>query len=93
MSALTTPMSYEVNRARHSKRSSAWTPWHMCNADSHPLWLQVEMFTTEKALLDACVEAVRSLDPDLLIGFDVQKVCSSPFLRSSHLPGSGCAAF
>ena len=35
------------------------------------------MYSTERALLEACVEAVRALDPDLLIGFDVQKACSS----------------
>lgn len=45
------------------------------------MWHQVDMYTTERALLDACVEAVRALDPDLLIGFDVQKARSPPFSK------------
>ncbi len=35
---------------------------------------QVEAFETEAALLEAFVAAVRSLDPDILVGYDVQKV-------------------
>ena len=41
------------------------------------------MHTTEKALLEACVSAVRALDPDILIGFDVQKV-RSPSMQNKN---------
>lgn len=35
--------------------------------------LQVEVFQSEKALLEAFVEATQSLDPDIILGFEVQK--------------------
>lgn len=35
--------------------------------------LQVELFQSEKALLEAFVEATQSLDPDIILGFEVQK--------------------
>lgn len=35
--------------------------------------LQIERFPTEKALLDAVITAVQSLDPDILMGYEVQK--------------------
>ena len=31
------------------------------------------MFKSEKALLEAVVEAVQGLDPDIILGFEVQK--------------------
>ena len=34
---------------------------------------QIERFPSELALLDAVVVAIRSLDPDILMGFEVQK--------------------
>lgn len=34
---------------------------------------QMEMHDSENALLDAFVEAVRALDPDILVGFEVQQ--------------------
>ena len=37
------------------------------------IWLQMEAFESENALLDAFVEAVRALDPDILVGFEVQQ--------------------
>jgi DNA polymerase zeta len=33
----------------------------------------MEAFPSEEALLSAFVEAVRSLDPDILVGFEVQQ--------------------
>ena len=33
----------------------------------------MEAFESENALLDAFVEAVRALDPDILVGFEVQQ--------------------
>jgi len=33
----------------------------------------VEVFQSEKALLEAFVEATQSLDPDIILGFEVQK--------------------
>lgn len=33
----------------------------------------MEVVTTEAALLDAFVEAVRNLDPDIIAGWEVQK--------------------
>ncbi|DBA81937.1 hypothetical protein WJX77_000726 [Trebouxia sp. C0004] len=35
--------------------------------------VQVEVFQSEKALLEAFVEATQSLDPDIILGFEVQK--------------------
>ena len=37
------------------------------------MWLQMEAFESENALLDAFVEAVRALDPDILVGFEIQQ--------------------
>lgn len=34
---------------------------------------QVDVFKSEKALLEAVVEAVQGLDPDIILGFEVQK--------------------
>ena len=33
----------------------------------------MEAFESENALLDAFVEAVRALDPDILVGFEIQQ--------------------
>ena len=38
----------------------------------------MEVHSTERGLLEACVDAVRALDPDILIGFDVQKARNLP---------------
>ena len=35
--------------------------------------LQMEVFQSEKALLEAFVDATQSLDPDIILGFEVQK--------------------
>ncbi len=35
---------------------------------------QVEDFASEEELLNAFVDIIRTLDPDILIGYDVQKV-------------------
>ena len=35
--------------------------------------VQVEVFQSEKALLEAFIEAVQALDPDIILGFEVQK--------------------
>lgn len=35
---------------------------------------QVDAVATEAQLLDAFVDAVRALDPDILVGYDVRKV-------------------
>ena len=35
--------------------------------------VQVEVFKSEQALLEAFVEATQSLDPDIVLGFEVQK--------------------
>ena len=35
--------------------------------------IQVEVFQSEKALLEAFIEATQSLDPDIILGFEVQK--------------------
>ena len=35
--------------------------------------MQVEVFQSEKALLEAFIEATQSLDPDIILGFEVQK--------------------
>ncbi|KAK9800905.1 hypothetical protein WJX73_009136 [Symbiochloris irregularis] len=50
----------------------------MCDDAERPLQLgmphiQVERHATEEALLDALVEAVRSLDPDIILGWEVQQ--------------------
>ena len=37
------------------------------------LLLQVEVHGSEDALLDAVVGAVRALDPDILVGYEVQQ--------------------
>ena len=41
--------------------------------------LQVNAVATEAELMDAFVDAVRALDPDILVGYDVRKVspCAS----------------
>ena len=35
--------------------------------------MQMEVYGSEEALLDALVGAVRALDPDILVGFEVQQ--------------------
>lgn len=35
--------------------------------------MQMEVHGSEEALLDALVGAVRALDPDILVGFEVQQ--------------------
>jgi DNA polymerase zeta len=35
--------------------------------------VQMEVYDSEEALLDALVGAVRALDPDILVGFEVQQ--------------------
>ena len=40
---------------------------------SHLVGMQMEMHDSENALLDAFVGAVRALDPDILVGFEVQQ--------------------
>lgn len=37
------------------------------------LYFQVEVFQSEKALLEAFTEATQALDPDIILGFEVQK--------------------
>ena len=37
------------------------------------VYTQVEVFQSEKALLEAFIEATQSLDPDIILGFEVQK--------------------
>lgn len=37
-------------------------------------WLQVEAFDSERKLIEAFVEAVRALDPDILLGWEVQQL-------------------
>lgn len=34
---------------------------------------QVEVFQSEKALLEAFIDATQALDPDIILGFEVQK--------------------
>ena len=47
---------------------------------------QVEMHGSEEALLDALVVAVRSLDPDIIIGWEVRVQVQD----SVHLPALAC---
>ena len=35
--------------------------------------LQVDVFKSEKALLEGVVDAMQALDPDIVLGFEVQK--------------------
>ena len=35
--------------------------------------MQVEMFQSEQKLLEGFVDAVQALDPDIILGFEVQK--------------------
>ena len=35
--------------------------------------MQVDVFKSEKALLEGVVDAVQGLDPDIVLGFEVQK--------------------
>ena len=44
--------------------------------------LQVEDFASEEELLAAFVDIVRTLDPDILIGYDVQKVICAGLLTA-----------
>lgn len=37
------------------------------------MYCQVEVFQSEKALLEAFTEATQALDPDIILGFEVQK--------------------
>ena len=43
------------------------------SSDASAIRLQMEAFESENAMLDAFVEAVRALDPDILVGFEIQQ--------------------
>lgn len=48
---------------------------------------QVDAVATEPVLFEAFVEAVRSLDPDILLGYDVRKVGVSAEVVAGNLRG------
>ncbi len=53
--------------------------------DTHIGAVQVDAVATEPVLLEAFVEAVRCLDPDILLGYDVRKVGISTEVAAGNL--------
>lgn len=51
---------------------------------------KVNAVATEMELLDAFVDAVRALDPDILVGYDVRKVSDGPLLSGNTLLNNAC---
>lgn len=63
----------QVHVARRQSVQLQTLPPCMCHSD-WTLCRQVDAVATEAALLDVFVDAVRALDPDILVGYDVRKV-------------------